>query len=48
MEMTEEEEKGGWVPKCSMWISDSSIYERMPDVAEYVLPSENICLKKSD
>jgi hypothetical protein len=36
METTEEEEKGGWVPKCSMWISDSSVYERMPDVAEYV------------
>lgn len=36
MEMTEEEAKGGWVPKCSMWISDSSVYERMPDIAEYV------------
>jgi hypothetical protein len=41
MEMMEEEEKGGWVPKCSMWISDSSVYERMPDVAEYVPLSES-------
>lgn len=36
LESTEEEGKGGWVPRCSMWISDSSVYERMSDVAEYV------------
>jgi hypothetical protein len=36
MEQMEEEGKGGWVPKCSMWISDSSVYERMSDIAEYV------------
>jgi hypothetical protein len=34
MEMVEEESKGGWVPPCSMWISDPSIYEKMNDVAE--------------
>ncbi|KAE8552947.1 hypothetical protein TMatcc_007654 [Talaromyces marneffei ATCC 18224] len=37
MELMEEEEKGGWVPKCSMWISDSSVYERMPDVADVIV-----------
>lgn len=36
MERMEEQEKGGWVPKSSMWISDSSVYERMSDIAEYV------------
>ena len=30
----EEESKGGWVPPCSLWLSDSSVYDRMPDVAE--------------
>lgn len=34
LEAVEEESKGGWVPPCSMWINDSSVYERMPDVAE--------------
>lgn len=34
METIEEEDKGGWVPPSSMWISDSSEYERMTDVAE--------------
>jgi hypothetical protein len=34
LEAVEEESKGGWVPPCSMWINDTSVYERMPDVAE--------------
>ncbi|CAK41859.1 hypothetical protein An14g00600 [Aspergillus niger] len=34
MEAAEEEKKGGWVPPSSMWISDPSVYEKMPDVAE--------------
>lgn len=34
VEAVEEESKGGWVPPCSLWISDPSVYERMPDVAE--------------
>lgn len=34
LEALEEESKGGWVPPCSLWISDASAYERMPDVAE--------------
>lgn len=34
LEAVEEESKGGWVPPCSLWISDMSVYERMPDIAE--------------
>lgn len=34
LEAIEEETKGGWVPPCSLWIDDASVYERMPDVAE--------------
>ncbi|OKL62062.1 hypothetical protein UA08_02743 [Talaromyces atroroseus] len=37
MEQMEEEGKGGWVPKCSMWISDSSVYERMSDIADVIV-----------
>lgn len=39
MEMVEEESKGGWVPPCSLWISDASAYDKMHDIAEYALPS---------
>lgn len=34
VEAVEEGSKGGWVPPCSLWINDPSVYERMPDVAE--------------
>ena len=34
LEAVEEESKGGWVPPSSLWISDPSVYSRMPDVAE--------------
>ncbi|KAJ5929620.1 hypothetical protein N7454_006570 [Penicillium verhagenii] len=34
VEAVEEESKGGWVPPCSLWISDTSVYEKMPDIAE--------------
>jgi hypothetical protein len=34
MDVIEEEGKGGWVPPCSLWICDASVYERMYDVAE--------------
>ena len=29
-----EDEAGGWVPPCSMWISDKSVLEALTDVAE--------------
>ncbi|KAL1988563.1 hypothetical protein VTN96DRAFT_8958 [Rasamsonia emersonii] len=44
MEMVEEESKGGWVPPCSMWISDPSIYEKMHDVADVVVATGLIAL----
>lgn len=34
LEAIEEQSKGGWVPPSSIWITDPSAYERMPDVAE--------------
>lgn len=33
-ETEEENQKGGWVPPCSMWISDQNILCRSTDVAE--------------
>jgi hypothetical protein len=33
-EAREEEEMGGWIPPCSMWISDSSVLGGLTDVAE--------------
>lgn len=30
----EEELRGGWIPPCSMWISDNKIISGSPDVAE--------------
>lgn len=35
-ETEEEEAKGGWVPPCSMWISDEKILRSVTDVAESV------------
>lgn len=34
VEAVEEESKGGWVAPSSLWISDTSVYEKMSDVAE--------------
>ncbi|KAJ5966424.1 hypothetical protein N7481_013138 [Penicillium waksmanii] len=44
LEAVEEESKGGWVPPCSMWINDSSIYERMPDVADVIVATGLVAL----
>lgn len=33
-QVREEERNGGWVPPCSMWISDKSVLEALTDVAE--------------
>lgn len=38
MEALDEESKGGWIPPASIWISDSSIFKTMSDIAELVLP----------
>ncbi|PLB40542.1 uncharacterized protein BDW47DRAFT_115913 [Aspergillus candidus] len=37
MEEIEEESKGGWIPPSSMWISDASVYEKMPDAADVIV-----------
>ena len=33
-ELQQEEAKGGWVPPCSMWISDEKTFDKQSDVAE--------------
>ncbi len=35
-EADEEKDKGGWVPPCSMWISDEKVLSGVTDVAESV------------
>lgn len=35
-EAQEEDAKGGWVPPCSLWISDEKVLSGRTDVAEYV------------
>ncbi|KAE8350182.1 hypothetical protein BDV28DRAFT_139630 [Aspergillus coremiiformis] len=37
MEAAEEQAKGGWVVPSSMWISEESVYEKMPDVADMIV-----------
>ncbi|KAI2792191.1 hypothetical protein POX_b02228 [Penicillium oxalicum] len=37
LEAIEEESKGGWVPPSSLWISDPTVYERMPDIADVIV-----------
>ncbi|KAH8690895.1 hypothetical protein BGW36DRAFT_306153 [Talaromyces proteolyticus] len=44
MELVEEESKGGWVPPCSLWISDASVYERMHDIADAIVATGVIAL----
>ena len=34
IEAEEEDQKGGWIPPCSMWISDPKILSGLTDVAE--------------
>lgn len=34
LEAVEEASKGGWIPPSSMWINDSFVYDKMPDIAE--------------
>ncbi|QDS69632.1 hypothetical protein FKW77_008989 [Venturia effusa] len=33
----EEALKGGWIPPCSMWIVDESMFDPLPDVADVVI-----------
>ena len=34
MEAEDEDQKGGWIPPCSMWISDPKVLSGLTDVAE--------------
>jgi hypothetical protein len=34
LQMKDEEAAGGWIPPCSMWISDKSLLEAVTDVCE--------------
>ncbi|KAL8692583.1 MAG: hypothetical protein Q9218_002431 [Villophora microphyllina] len=36
-EVQEEEDKGGWVPPCLMWISDQKILNGLTDVADVII-----------
>ncbi|KLJ12120.1 hypothetical protein EMPG_12765 [Blastomyces silverae] len=44
LEALEERSKGGWIPPCSMWISDPSLYESMKDVADVIVATGLIAL----
>ncbi|KAJ5708124.1 hypothetical protein N7488_007925 [Penicillium malachiteum] len=44
LEAVEEESKGGWVPPCSLWISDTTVYERMPDIADVIVATGLVTL----
>ncbi|KAF2141444.1 uncharacterized protein K452DRAFT_288145 [Aplosporella prunicola CBS 121167] len=40
----EEAAKGGWIPPCSMWISDSSILEGVSDLSDVVVATGVVAL----
>ncbi|PGH13563.1 hypothetical protein AJ79_03556 [Helicocarpus griseus UAMH5409] len=44
LEDLDEKSKGGWVPPCSMWISDPSLFETMKDVADVIVATGLIAL----
>lgn len=43
-ETEEEDRKGGWVPPCSMWISDQRIISRCTDVADVIVATGLLAL----
>jgi hypothetical protein len=43
-QIRDEEEAGGWVPPCSMWISDNSVLEALTDVADVIVATGLIAL----
>ncbi|KAL5333184.1 hypothetical protein BJX70DRAFT_78373 [Aspergillus crustosus] len=44
LEVIEEESKGGWIPPSSMWISDTTTYRNMHDVADVIVATGLIVL----
>jgi len=50
-QIRDEEAAGGWVPPCSMWISDKSVLEALTDVADVIVATGLIdlvddCIKR--
>ncbi|KAF2395706.1 hypothetical protein EJ06DRAFT_484634 [Trichodelitschia bisporula] len=43
-QVEEERFKGGWVPPCSMWISDQDVIDGSPDLADVVMATGLIAL----
>ncbi|TAQ86344.1 hypothetical protein B7494_g5307 [Chlorociboria aeruginascens] len=43
-QMRAEDAAGGWVPPCSMWISDRSVLEAVTDVADIIIATGLIAL----
>ncbi|KAL3419745.1 hypothetical protein PVAG01_08243 [Phlyctema vagabunda] len=44
MQMREEAAAGGWVPPCSMWISDQKVIDAVTDVADVIVATGLITL----
>ncbi|KAJ5788441.1 hypothetical protein N7457_003431 [Penicillium paradoxum] len=44
LEVVEEESKGGWVPPCSLWISDPDVYKNMHDIADVIVATGLVAL----
>ncbi|KAH6676375.1 hypothetical protein B0J14DRAFT_353200 [Halenospora varia] len=43
-QIRDENAAGGWVPPCSMWISDNSVLEALTDVADVIIATGLIAL----
>ncbi|KAK2842932.1 hypothetical protein FQN49_005976 [Arthroderma sp. PD_2] len=43
-ELLVEARKGAWVPSSSMWINDSTVYEKMKDVADVIVATGLVAL----
>lgn len=43
-QIRDEERNGGWVPPCSLWISDKSVVEALTDVADVIVATGLIAL----
>jgi hypothetical protein len=43
-QIRDEERNGGWVPPCSLWISDKTVVEALTDVADVIVSTGLIAL----
>ncbi|KAL8382556.1 hypothetical protein RB595_006369 [Gaeumannomyces hyphopodioides] len=44
IQVADDEEAGGWVPPCHMWINDESVLDAMTDVADVIVATGLIAL----